>query len=283
MKNYIKTILVFIVTILIFFNNQEYKISTEEYIHKDNIKYNENKLDYITKTYCVLRDKPSKSANKIISIDKNNKITLLNKYDTNWYYVKYLDYEGYIQSEYIDNLENIFIDAKGNIITAVSKDNIIICKDNVTEATINYAYNYWYMIPENVRKDFKNQNWSIEITDENLGEKYRLTYNIIGITLPEEKVIKINNSQDSIRKALIHEVGHYIDYRLDFISNSEDFIKIYNDESKKLKDNINNFNKTEFNKKEFFAESFRIYIEDDELQLIINDSIKFIKDRLKEI
>ena len=139
------------------------------------------------------------------------------------------------------------------------------------------------MIPENIRKDFKNQNWFIEITDENLGEKYRLTYNIIGITLPEEKIIKINNSQDSIRKALIHEVGHYIDYRLDFISNSEDYIKIYNDESKKLKDSITNFNKAEFNKKEFFAESFRIYIEDDELQLIINDSIKFIKDRLKEI
>ena len=205
MKNYIKTILVFIETILIFFNNQEYKISTEEYIHKDNIKYNENKLDYITKTYCVLRDKPSKSANKIISIDKNNIYIDFNKEILNISKnkeEKMIEAIIYTLTE-INGIENIYLSVEKESLTTLPNANKQIPYPLTREYGINKKYDLDNLKNINkttivFSKEIDDYNYYVPVTliNNNDDEKINIIIEELKSVIHSEKELNgyINNN-----------------------------------------------------------------------------------------
>lgn len=65
------------------------------------------------------------------------------------------------------------------------------------------------------------------------------------------KIITIKN-----RTSLLHEIGHYVDYKCGRISDTEEFRKVFDSEKY-------NIHETEYNissNREYFAESFKNYI-----------------------
>lgn len=215
-----------------------------------------NKEGYII-NYCISRDK---DGNKVSVYNKGQKITIISKLSNNKYKI---NTDEYVDMEHIETSDTIFIDDNGLIIRSVKPDGIINADSDIPNNLINYAYNYWYLIPDNIRSQFKNDGWSIVITTKSLSEEVNTDYEIIGLTLPDIKQIKIIGTQKAIRESLIHEVGHYVDISLADISKTPEFSIIYNSIRDELLDNTQSYSLAEFNEREAFAEMFEYYYIDD--------------------
>lgn len=248
------------------------KISS--YTDYEEFKVNE---DMIVITYSIAREKPDEYSSKVCTYNKGDKIRVISKLSNNWYKVEADKNIVYIKCENVRNTKEVFIDNGGIIITSVKPDNTIEADGNITSNIINYAYNYWYLVPENIRNDFKEQGWKIVITDKSLSEELGFNYEISGATIPNDKTIMIYGSQSCIRYALIHEVGHYIDFRSNFISRSESFVKLYKENGSEMLNYNSNYNQESYSEEEYFAELYRTYIIGDyKLKLIFSNDINFV-------
>lgn len=217
---------------------------------------------YVT-DYCNVYKNPDNTSEKICAISKGEKLKVLSKLSNNWYKVETSNTIGYIKSDYLSSTSEVFIDTYGITITSVKPDGTIKYNNDISNTIVNYAYNYWYLLPENIRNNFTNNEWHIELVSTSLKEEYNLEYTISGITLPEEHTIKLQANQSSIRNALIHEIGHYLDYINNYPSSDQAFKSLYNKHGSKLLDTLTNFTDSNYNEKEYFAELFKAYILND--------------------
>ena len=243
--------------------------------------YKEIKINktMIAIAYCAIRDNPKESANKIATYNKGDKVQVISKLSNNWYKVKTSETVGYVKQNYVYSTKDVYIDKEGNIITSVKSDGTIETDGNISNNIINYAYNYWYMIPESTRQNFIDNGWKIMLTDKSLKDELNLTYEICGVTIPKDKIIKIEGNQSSIRKALVHEIGHYIDVRSEYKSCSKQFKKMFKTNGDKLLDYNKSYTVAAYNEKEFFAELYRIHILNiDTIGIKFDKEIKFIED-----
>ena len=228
----------------------------------DDTKYDEESIneEMIVITYSIARREPSNDSDKIDTYNKGDKVKVVSKLTNNWYKVKTYSNYAYIKCENIKSTKEVFIDNLGVVISSVEPDNTISIDGNVSNSILNYAYNYWYLIPENVRADFKEQGWSILLTDKSLSKDLEIKYPVAGVTLTKDKIIKICGNQSSIRRALVHEIGHYIDYRNNFISRQITFKEMYDNNGSKLLDYDSNYVQAGYSEEEYFAELYRAYI-----------------------
>ena len=228
----------------------------------DDTKYDEESIneEMIVITYSIARREPSDDSDKIDTYNKGDKVKVISKLTNNWYKVKTYSNYAYIKCENIKSTKEVFIDNLGVVISSVEPDNTISIDGNVSNSILNYAYNYWYLIPENVRVDFKEQGWSILLTDKSLSKDLEIKYPVAGVTLTKDKIIKICGNQSSIRRALVHEIGHYIDYRNNFISRQITFKEMYDNNGSKLLDYDSNYVQAGYSEEEYFAELYRAYI-----------------------
>ena len=132
-------------------------------------------------------------------------------------------------------------------------------------------------LPKSIMKLLNNRGYKIRIVPIK-----ELNHDFAGQCNYSNRIIKIafdcdNNKYD----VLLHELGHMIDYERQgrFISNSAEFIRIYNQE--KIYFVYQSPNMYEYHKKdpqEFFAESFREYItEPYNLKALAPKTYEFIK------
>ena len=161
---------------------------------------------------------------------------------------------------------------------------------NVDDSWIIKAEIEYRKIPKEIREDFeKNSNGEIFVTDKDLAKEYGFKYNIMGIYTEKKKhyegseeilwyqgTIKVEDREEAMT-ALIHEIGHYIDYTHDTISETEEFKGIKAEEVGELayyfKPNKGNYKNTE----EYFAESFKYYIlEPEELEKRCPKTFRYI-------
>lgn len=119
------------------------------------------------------------------------------------------------------------------------------------------ACQVWSSVPNRIRADFLNYGWNIVVTDENLSDKYEMDCNVVGCTVQAEKTIYIVNDTRAIDKALLHEIGHYIDLRSDYSSQSVEFSNIYLAESAKLFEVNKTDDYAQTSEEEYFAEAFQ--------------------------
>lgn len=217
---------------------------------------------YVT-NYCNIYESPDITSEKICAISKGEKLKVVNKLSNNWYEVETSDSNGYVKADYLVSTSEAFIDESGRIITSVKPDGTIEYSEDISNSLVNYAYNYWYLIPENIRDNFINSGWQIELVSNSLKEEYNIEYTVCGVTLPSEHKIKIQANQSSIRAALVHEVGHYVDYINSYPSSEDTFISLYNKHGDKLLGYYTNYAESNYNVKEYFAELFKAYIIDD--------------------
>ena len=144
---------------------------------------------------------------------------------------------------YTDEYYNDYFYAKGK----VREENMIAAQETLNK------------IPQYILDNFKKDGWVINIINEDIVYN---GLNASGITTYADKIIDIKNNEGLIRSCIVHEVGHYFDCSLGFISESDEFLNnIYPEEK-------NNFNYTYTTSikheisdvYEYFASTFDEYI-----------------------
>lgn len=144
---------------------------------------------------------------------------------------------------YTDEYYNDYFYAKGK----VREENMIAAQETLNK------------IPQYILDNFKKDGWIINIINEDIVYN---GLNASGITTYADKTIDIKNNEGLIRSCIVHEVGHYFDCSLGFISESDEFLNnIYPEEK-------NNFNYTYTTSikheisdvYEYFASTFDEYI-----------------------
>lgn len=137
----------------------------------------------------------------------------------------------------------------------------------ISNESIEIAQKYYFKIPENFRNKFKENGWKIIISNEDLNEKYyESIIPIAGLTIYDDKIIYLGNYGIHLSEAVIHEFGHYFDFINGRISNSEEFLNLFDKEKNNLYF-LNNTLKNNAKKQssEFFAECFQQYFNRPEL------------------
>ena len=153
-----------------------------------------------------------------------------------------------------------FILIPSSVTSFAAESNCVIQMENgVTQRRFNNVTAYYNSMPDNVREYVKNAGWSYEIVSGNLGARYGYK-SILGITIPDEKIVYIDN-RDKAETSIIHETGHIIDYSLNWASNGDAFESIFQFEHNNLPKFMNTHKNNYNTSVEYFAESFRAYVQ----------------------
>lgn len=257
------TVLILIMLVLLVFANFKFtkNNTNKQEINTDNeyIEIEQINKEMVIKSFCYAKYEPYDDSESIFMCNIGDKITVLSNLSSGWSKIKAYEKEGYVKSDCIGELNSIFVDDNDIVIESVDIPQCIKADEDVQNNIINYASNYWYIIPSNIRSEFIDDGWTIYIVSNQLEDILNIDYNILAYTNPDNKTIYIEDRQKAIRKSLIHEIGHYIDIRENYISDSDTFLDIYEKHSKYSniadKELYNNFSN-----KEYFAASFQEYI-----------------------
>ena len=120
------------------------------------------------------------------------------------------------------------------------------------------------MIPSNLITEFQNDGWHIYCTDMDIDAVY---YNsqfgaVMGTTNYEEHRILIEDRTIAVTDAVVHEMGHWLDWHNGTVTDSNEFMNIYYTETDAFK---STFNMTcYYDQKELFAEAFWKYLTDNQ-------------------
>lgn len=88
-------------------------------------------------------------------------------------------------------------------------------------------------IPAYIQDAFVRDNWAVYVTDIDIGQTYYPGQfdMVMASTNYEEKRILIEDRMDAVYESPIHEVGHWFDLYLGFVSNTDEFKAVYQAES----------------------------------------------------
>lgn len=122
-------------------------------------------------------------------------------------------------------------------------------------------------LPNDMIQYICNCGWCFYVTEKDLDDTYfNGQYGAVkGATLYDSHLIFIEDRENAIYDAVIHEIGHLYDYEHGFLSDSSEFMSIYTAESDIFKQA---FNYTSYYApEEMFAEGFwKYYDEEDKLK-----------------
>lgn len=131
---------------------------------------------------------------------------------------------------------------------------------NVDDHWISDINQQLAMIPSYLLTEFQNDGWHIYCTDMDIDSVY---YGgrfgaVMGTTNYYENRILIEDRQMAVTDAVIHEMGHWLDWHNGTVTDSSEFMNIYYSETDTFK---NTFSvKSYYDQKELFAEAFWRYI-----------------------
>lgn len=135
-----------------------------------------------------------------------------------------------------------------------------VLEGNVREAVGRYAKLYYYCVPEKIRNAFHEEGWQFILTDKDIASVYYhgpIEGRLAGLTDISEQSIYIHARKEDIRRALIHEFGHYFDYRLSMNSiNHDEFKAIYKKEKAFFNEKWKIDDHAISNEQEYFASAF---------------------------
>lgn len=113
----------------------------------------------------------------------------------------------------------------------VYDDVSIWLEDGAHESYANMAINYIEKLPKAFINELTNEGWKFIITTRNIEDTYQSkTKNTIGLTIYSKKRIYVLNNEGYIASAVIHEFAHALDFLNDYISFSDEWIAIFNEE-----------------------------------------------------
>ena len=296
-----------------FFNkpNNKYAFANEKFVIREFNTIKEQKDNIL-----YLKSKKDSNNPIIITYDENYNIIVennINVYDNPFYQnpnnIKYsaVTISGECINSYI-TIDNLFIDKEE--VTKLNKEyyeklaaheslkalntaanldeysNIIQKDGNVNDKWINSANGYWNKIPYNVRKRLINDGWQLYVTDKNIAQSFFFGQysSVAGVTVYYKNLIYFEDRQSAINISIAHEVGHAIDQTLGFVSNTEEFINIYNQEKDNFIEVDGDGSQAKGSVSEYFAESIQQYIyHNDSLKKNSPQTYEFIKNAINSL
>ena len=239
-----------------------------------------------------IRVSPKVGTTKIGYLKKNEAIQVTGICDNGWSKVLYNEAPAYINSSYLS--PNKVAVASDKVIETPKQEEkptkiypsfveiIGVSEDYVDKILSNY-----YRIPDSIRSKFEGFGGVLSVTNENLGAKFfdDPNMNIVAVTdyKGSNKECSINiGTRDST--AVLHEMGHFIDYYTGFKSDSEEYNLIWGSEVEAFKSFHPTADANTNTAHEYFAESFQVYIESpNELQEKCTQSYDYIVNILNQL
>ena len=189
-----------------------------------------------------LRSGPGTEYSKKTTVGMNTKLVVVGEVvDSVWVVVKYGDDEYFCSSKYLAK-DKIIVDTNKKSKTDSKSDNKsygnFIKGEKGASSDVVYAANkYWTNnVPKWLRNKFKNNGWKIIVSGKPLNKRYGYSSSIAGMTDTGAKTIYLDNRKSVIERALIHELGHFVDCINGWPSQSSEFQKIYKSEKSKFTD-----------------------------------------------
>lgn len=139
--------------------------------------------------------------------------------------------------------------------------SITLCQNaGVSQSWVDTINNNLSVIPSHLLERFRSSGWSMYCTPDNIDAKWFGSQfgAVMGVTVYDYKVIYIEDRTDAVNEAPVHEFGHFLDCNLGFISDSQDFINVFNAEQAIFRSayGVPSY----FDRKELFAEAFWRYL-----------------------
>lgn len=217
--------------------------TVKECLSKNSTRY------YIDAKKASLYLLPTTTAPILNTLYGNNIVYAMPLNDT-WSYMIYDDVLCYIENQYLS-------------LQMVPGYNFSII-GNFSEDRVAYANKYISYIPDAVWKEFQRRNWTLIITTKDVRNTYSPNHPVkgsfAGLTMFSRKKCAIGDSEKRLRRALIHEIGHFADYCKGYPSKGKAFKKIYREERSKVKFVERVDNHCTSSSIEYFAESFAHYL-----------------------
>lgn len=257
-----------------------------------------DKVMYATEKVNI-RVSPKVGTTKIGFLNKNEAIHVIGICDNGWSKVLYNESTAYINSNYLSpnkvavaSDQNKVSEAKNPEPTKVEETSTktypsFIEVIGVSEDYVDKVLSNYYRIPEIVRNKFENFGGVLSITNENLGEKFfnDSSKHIVAVTSYKgsSKECSINiGTKDAT--AVLHEMGHFIDYVCGCLSETEEYKVIWGSEVEAFKSFHYTADENTSTANEYFAESFQVYIESpNELQEKCPQSYDYIVNTLNHL
>lgn len=134
-------------------------------------------------------------------------------------------------------------------------------------STQDILLNEWSYVPKEIIESFIEDGWQVQLVD-NCDSLYGDELGFLGIQAVTDsrlKTIFINDSANAIKSSLIHEVGHYVDWKLNFVSQTTEFNRVYDCERKSFKCTTQGNSQcyATSTPMEYFAEAFQQVIHKD--------------------
>lgn len=136
------------------------------------------------------------------------------------------------------------------ITESLSTSTELIVDDNINKDVADAYINNWETLPESL----KSNATSLNITGENLSDKFNLNLNANILAISYGTDIYVNDTKFN-KNVLIHELFHVFDYSNNWISNSDEFMEIYDKEKNLVSVTDGNAQ----NVYEFFASSGELF------------------------
>ena len=240
------------------FNN----VKTYPFYVVDNIE----KQSKFAKSAIDVREGAADVYDKIFSLSLNDEVIVTGTTSTEFYRIEFDGKEGFVKKSLLSDEKIIVTESQtnetNNTINSSSHSYQILgnCKETKTMDT------YVSKIPQNILNFILNNGWTLYLTSENIaktefGGAYK---SVMGVTLLDSKVIKIEDRTNAIKNSLYHELGHAIDWYTGSIvcnyCNTSEFIDIYIAERNASLSLSGTSNQTISSTHEYFAECINQYI-----------------------
>lgn len=257
-----------------------------------------DKIMYATEKVNI-RVSPKVGTTKIGFLKKNEAIRVIGICDNGWSKVLYNQSPAYISSSFLSpnkvavaSDQNKVFEAKKPEPAKVDEKPAKVYTSfveiiGVSDDYVDKVLNNYYRIPEVARNKFEDFGGVLSITNENLGAKF---YNdsslqIVAVTdyKGTSKECSINiGTKDST--AVLHEMGHFIDYICGYLSATEEYRNIWGSEVEAFKSFHYTADENTNQANEYFAESFQVYIESpNQLQEKCPQSYDYIVNTLNHL
>lgn len=257
-----------------------------------------DKIMYATEKVNI-RVSPKVGTTKIGFLNKNEAIHVIGICDNGWSKVLYNESTAYISSNYLSpnkvavaSDQNKVSEAKKPEPTKMEETSVktypsFVEVIGVSDDYVDKVLSNYYRIPEVARSKFESFGGVLSITNENLGAKFfnDSSMHIVAVTnyKGSSKECSINiGTRDST--AVLHEMGHFIDYVSGYLSDTEEYKSIWGSEVEAFKSFHYTADENTNTANEYFAESFQVYIESpNELQEKCPQSYNYIVNTLNHL
>lgn len=160
----------------------------------------------------------------------------------------------------------------------------IVLNNGVSDEYFDSVLEYWDMIPMSIRESMKADGWTVNATFKNLNNviaSNRIEGSLAeGFTDCDRGKIVI---ADRIASSILHEVGHYLDYKQGFCSSDlpDEVHQSEMENAMKVDSSRTAYAANYLTKCEYFASCFNLYIiKPDELKEMCPETYVFIEEHM---